>query len=114
MREKVQWKQTVIDFNKRVRHRKTTNMNIHKSTFVCPIYTFSLAGNKFVYTPTQGKNGEKYFNHIIYKGKMPNLAGKNTSPSFFSITDYVFSISRQKKTRVQSVRNGNQSGYSRA
>ena len=38
----------------------------NNSTFVSPIYTFSLAGNIIVYTPLQGTNGAKYFNHIIY------------------------------------------------
>ena len=30
-------------------------------TFLHPIYTFFLAGNVIVYTPSQDKNKEKYF-----------------------------------------------------
>ena len=48
-----------------------TNMGIilvntihhHNSIFVSPIYTISLAGNKIVYTPSQGQNRKKYLNH---------------------------------------------------
>ena len=36
----------------------------------------SLAGNMIVYTPNQGTNREKYFNHIIYKGKDADFCGK--------------------------------------
>ena len=36
----------------------------------------SLAGNIIVYTPNQGTNREKYFNHIIYKGKDADSGGK--------------------------------------
>ena len=35
----------------------------------------SLAVNIIVYTPNQGKNGEKYFNHIFYKGKDADSGG---------------------------------------
>ena len=41
----------------------------NNSTFVSPIYVFSLPGNIIVYMPNQGTNREKYFNHAIYKGK---------------------------------------------
>ena len=41
---------------------------------ISPICTFSLAGNVLVYTPSQGANREKYFNHVNYKGKMATLA----------------------------------------
>ena len=36
----------------------------------------SLAGNIIVYTPNQGTNREKYFNHIIYQGKDTDSGGK--------------------------------------
>ena len=42
---------------------------INCSTFVSLIYTFSPAENINVYTPSQGTNRERYFNHINYKGK---------------------------------------------
>ena len=60
----------------KVQYQKATNLNIINSTFVSPIYTFSLAGNIFVYTPNQGTSREKYFNHIIYKGKNAKCGGK--------------------------------------
>ena len=55
--------------SKKVQYQKATNLYDNNSTFVSPIYTFSLAGNIIVYTPNQGTNEEKYFNHIIYQGK---------------------------------------------
>ena len=33
------------------------------STFICPTYTFSMAGTIIVYTPSQGTVGEKYLNY---------------------------------------------------
>ena len=50
----------------------------NNSTLVFPIYTFSMAGNIIVYTPSQSTNREKYFNHTIYKETMPTLTGKKT------------------------------------
>ena len=35
--------------------------------FISPIYTFPWQENIIVYTPDQGLNGEKYFNHNIYQ-----------------------------------------------
>ena len=64
-----------------VQYQKAAVLYNNTSTFVSPFYTFSLAGNIIVYTPIQGTNRKKYFNLIIYKGKMPTLAEKNTSPS---------------------------------
>ena len=59
-----------------VQYQEAANLYNNKSTFVSPFYTtLSLAGNKIVYTPIQGTNRENYFNHIIYKGKIPSLAG---------------------------------------
>ena len=53
--------------------------------FISPIYNFSLAGNIFVYTPSQGANKEKYFiNHNI-KVKMPTLAGNKQRRAFSTI-----------------------------
>ena len=69
------------------------------STFVSPIYTFSLAGNKIVYTPIHITNREKYFNHIIYKEKMPTLAGnKHLSVHFFLPRPRIFNLSTEKST----------------
>ena len=74
----------------------------------------SLAGNIIVYTPDQGTNREKYFNHIIYQRKgFPLWRELNTFPSISSLTDRVFHLSTEKGT-VRSVGNGHQSGYSRA
>ena len=50
------------------------NKNIN-SSFVSPIYTFSMTVNITVYIPLQSTNRKKYFNHIIYPGKMPTQAG---------------------------------------
>ena len=44
--------------------------------FISPIYTFSSAGNIFVYTPSQGTNREKYFIHYHIKVKYGNSGGK--------------------------------------
>ena len=95
-------------------YQKATNLSNNISTFVSPIYTFSLAANAIAYTPTQGTNREKYFNYINYKGKMPTLAGnKHLSVHFFLHGPRLFYLSTER-VRVQSVRNGHQSGYSRA
>ena len=58
---------------------KNTNAKIlynHNSTFVSPIYTFSLAGTIIVYMLIQGTNRDKYFIHIIYRGKNADSGGK--------------------------------------
>ena len=60
----------------------------------------SLAKNINVYTPDQGTNREKYFNHNIYQSKRCRLWREiNTLPSLSSLTDRVLSIFRQKKVR---------------
>ena len=105
---------TVNDFNRWVQYQKATNLYNINISFVSAIYTFSLAGNIIVYTPNQSRNREKYINHIIYKGKMPTLAGdKHLSVHLFLHGPPLFHFSTEK-VRVQSVRNGHQSGYSRA
>ena len=48
----------------------------NNSLLVSLIYTFSLAGNILVYTPSQGTTREKYFNHKSYKGKNADSGGK--------------------------------------
>ena len=76
--------------------------------------TYPFAGNIIVYTPIQGTNKEKYFNHIVYKVKMPTLAGnKHLSVHFFLPGMRLFHLLTEK-VRVQSVRNGPQNGFSRA
>ena len=74
-----------------------------------------MEGNIIVYTPYQGTNREKYFNHIIYqREKMPTMAGnKHLSVHFFPHGPRVFHLSTERNT-VRSVRNRHQSGYSRA
>ena len=66
---------------------KATKLYNNKSTFVSPIYTFSLAGNINVYTPIQSTNMEKYFNHIIFKEKCRLWWEINTSLSISFFTD---------------------------
>ena len=69
------------------------NNLINISTFVSPIYTFSLALNILVYTPSQGKNREKYLNQITYQDKKGQLWREiNTFLSISSLIGYVFSI----------------------
>ena len=54
----------------------TNNKNTNPyCTFVSPIYTFCLAGNIFVYTPSKSTNREKYFKYFYYKRNMERLAG---------------------------------------
>ena len=92
MREKFQSKQTVNVFKKNNTVPKATKLYIDSSTFVFLIYPFSLAGNINVYTPIQGTNREKYFNHIIYEGKIPPLAGNKHLSVHFFLYKRVFSI----------------------
>ena len=75
----------------------------------------SLAGNLVVYTPDQGTNREKYFDHIIYQRKRCRLwrENKHLSVHFFPHGPRPFHLSTEKST-VRSVGNGHQSGYSRA
>ena len=74
-----------------------------------------MAGNIIVYTPEQGTNREKYFNHIIYqRERMPTLAGnKHPSVQFLPHGPRPFHLSTEKST-VPSVGNGHQSDYFRA
>ena len=71
-------------------------MILNTSTFLSPTYTLSLAGNKIVYTFSQGTTREKYFVYIIYKEKKPTQAGKKTFSLIPSLIGRVFPISRQK------------------
>ena len=68
MRENnLQIKRTANDFKGTISNG--CNLFNNNSTFFSPIYTFASAGNIIVYRPNQGSIGEKYFIHIIYKGK---------------------------------------------
>ena len=40
------------------------------------LFIHFLEGNIIFYTPNQGTNRKKYFNHIIYKGKKADTGGK--------------------------------------
>ena len=73
------------------------NNNNSNSPFVSPIYTPYLAGNITVYTPSQNKNREKYFNRIKYKGKNIDLAGNRQLSIHFPLISPIFSIFRRKK-----------------
>ena len=94
---------------------KGYNLYNNNCTFISPIYTFPWRENIIVYTPDQGTNREKYFNHIIYQREgMPSLAGnKHPSVHFFPHGPGLFHLSTEKST-VRSVGNGHQSCYSRA
>ena len=99
MREKVFNKGKQLLISNRVQYLKATFLYNIISTFVSPSYTFSLAGNINVYTPIRGSNGEKYFNHIIYKGKMPTLVGnKHLSVHFFFHTPRFFHLPTEEGT----------------
>ena len=101
MREKFQSKQTVNVFKKSNTIPKATKLYINSSTFVSPIYTFFLAGNTIVYIAIQGANKEKYFIHIIYKGKMPTLEGNtHIFVHFFFERPRLFHLSTKKGTSV--------------
>ena len=76
---------------------KGCKLDLKNSTFVSPIYTFSLAANLIVYMPFQGTNKEKYFNYIIYKGEVPTLAGnKHLSVHSFFRKPRLFHLSTEK------------------
>ena len=79
---------------------KATNIhNIIHKTFVSPISTFSSTGNLNVCTPIQSTNGEKYFDHIIYKGKILTLAGNiHLSVHFFFHGPRLFHLSMENLT----------------
>ena len=114
MREKFQSKKTVNVSRKIKTVPKATKLCNNNNTFVSLIYTFSLVGNIIAYRPIQSTNRDKYFNHIIYEGKMPTLArSKHLSIHFFLHGPRFFHLLTEK-IRVQSVRNGHQSGYTRA
>ena len=68
-------------------------------TSVSSIYTFSLAGNIIVCTPIQGTITEKYFIHIICKGKWPtHVENKHLSVLFFFHRPRLFRLSTDKCT----------------
>ena len=78
---------------------KGCNLYHNNCIFVSPINTIFLAGNIIVYTPIKGTNGKKYFNHIIYKGKLPNLArNKYLSFDFSFQKPRLFHLSTEKST----------------
>ena len=77
MKEKFQRRQTVNVFKDKC-NTEGYNLYNNNSTVVPPIQNFSLAGNIIVYKPNQGTNREKYFIHIIYKGKNAESRGKQT------------------------------------
>ena len=79
---------------------KGYNLYNNNYTFFSAIYTFPWRENIIVYTPDEGKNREKYFNHNIYQREGCRLWREiNTLLSISSLTDRVLSIFRQKKVR---------------
>ena len=72
------------------------NNYFNKGTLDSPIGTFPWL-ETIVYTPNQGTTRERYFNHIIYKGKKAEFWSEiNTYPFILSFMDRVFSIFRKK------------------
>ena len=108
--KRVQQRETVYDFEQWVQFQKAANFYNINSNFLSPIYTFSLAGNMIFYTPNQGWNGERYFIHNIFKGKMPTLAwSKHLSIYLFFHGTRLFHLLTEI-VWVQSIRSGHQSG----
>ena len=98
MREKVSIYANIQPWKIRVRHQKSYKI-YENSTFSSPCYTFSLAGNILIFTLIQGTNRENYFNHIIYKKKMPTRAGnKHPSVQFSFHRQRLFHLSTEKCT----------------
>ena len=84
------------------------------SSFVSTISTFPWRETYIFDTPNQVTSREKYFNHNIYKGKMPTSAvSKHPSIQFFLHGPRLFHLSTEK-VWIRSFGNGHQSGYSRA
>ena len=82
------------------------------STYFAPTYTVSMVGNINVYTPTQGTKRKKYFNHIIYiKGREPTLVGNKHLLVHLFLHGPRFRHLSTENVRIQSIRNGHQSGY---
>ena len=69
MKESQRTKQSKGDFLKRDTILKFCNFYNNHCTFISPIYTFPWRENIIIYTPDQGTNRKKYFNHIIYQRK---------------------------------------------
>ena len=84
----IRWQKGVIK-----NHTKNYNKNF---TFVSSFHIFSLAGDIIVYTPSQSKNRENYFNHTNHKGKRPTLAEMNTFTSITFLIHRISPIYRQK------------------
>ena len=93
---------------------KGYNFSYNNSTFVFPFYTFPW-WEKYLFTrQVKVRIGKSTSVIVSVKGKMPSLAGsKHLSVHFFLHGLRLFYLSTEK-VRVQSVRNGHQSGYSRA
>ena len=76
---------------------EATSLYNNVSTFVSPFYTYSSVGNLISYGPIQSTETGKYFNHIIYKEKMPTPAGnKHLSVYFFFRRPRFFHLSTEK------------------
>ena len=70
---------------------------INISPFVCPIYTFPLAGKNLFSRQVDVQIREKHLNRIIYKGKMPTLVGnKHFSIHFLPHRLRFFHLSTEK------------------
>ena len=75
MREKGFNKCNQLMISNSVQYREATNFMIKLVLRFSSLY-LPLAGKIIVYTPNQGTNREKYFNHLIYKGKNADSRGK--------------------------------------
>ena len=110
MKEKGFNKDKQLKISISVQYRKGTKLFNNSSTFVPPYYTLSLARNIIAYTSIQGTNREKYFNLIIYEGKMPTLAGNNHLSVHFLLHGLRLFHLPTEKVLVQSVKNEPQGG----
>ena len=85
----------IISYNININNNNNNNnnKNNNNSVLVSPIYTFSLAANIIAYTPSQGTNRVKYFNHNNHKDENCRLWLEiYTFPSISSLIGCAFSI----------------------
>ena len=113
MKEKSLNKYKQLMLFKEVQYQKDT-LYIIINTFISPIYTFP---GRETYLFTRQINvqlGKSTIIVLFVKEKLPTLArNKHYYVQFFFHGPRLFNLSTEK-VRVRSVRNGHQSGYSRA
>ena len=98
MRQRFSFESKQLTFSRNlIQYQRLQNKIIFNNTFVSPICSVFLVRNISFHSPIQRTNGEKFFNHVIYKAKCRLWREINTSPSIFSFMERVFFITRRKK-----------------